>query len=395
MKITKCLPQKWRDNIRYALECLKEPDILLYRYLFWFLKINPKKIVLVNEIYDCNPKAIAEEIIRRGLDYQLVWLTDRELKGCPEQIKVCKISGKEGAYHLATAKVIVLNSKGHPIRFIKKQGQFQIQTLHGRFPLKFVERESEDKLSPIYVRRSIKDSEMTDLFLSDSKWTTEMYRRAMWFDGEVLEKGFPVNDIYFNTTVEQKLALRQKLGIKKTPKVITYAPTFRDDGSMDCYSIDAPRLLQELERKTGDEWVFLVRAHPNLQGKALPIQFSEKVIDVSLYPDVQHVFLVTDFLITDYSSVMMDNLLLHKPILLFATDEKEYIAQRGIRHEYYEMPFPHCHNNDELIESVRAMDFEHPYSSSINEFMEMYGSAEDGHASEYVVDRIMKEAPIN
>ena len=395
MNIKALVPQWLKKVLWIPLVEAGGMKVLVYKYLFWLFKVHPHKIVMVNEVYDCNPKAILEEILRRGLNYEIVWLSDYDKSVFPEYVKVCHKTGWRGAYHLATSKIIILNSKGDVIRFIKKKAQFQIQTLHGRCPFKLVEGEAIDKLPPLYLKRSMQDSLMTDLMLSDSKWTTDLYRKAFWFQGEIMEKGFPVNDIYYNATQEFKDKLREKLGIEKGWKVITYAPTFRDNGNMDCYGLDAPRLLKALKDKTGDRWTLLVRAHPNLQGKALPFDFSDDVRDVSMYPDVQHIFLVTDLLITDYSSVQMDNLLMNNPIILFVTDEEEYIAQRGIRHEYYEMPYPHCHNNDEVIESVRALDFAHPFSPYVNEFLKLYGSAEDGHASKCVVDRILEEAPLN
>ena len=67
------------------------------------------------------------------------------------------------------------------------------------------------------------------------------------------------------------------------------------------------------------------------------------------------------------------------------------MTQRGIRPEYYKLPFPRSKNNHELINNLRALNMENPYT---DEFFEWYGSKDDGHASERVVDRILKEAPL-
>ena len=80
-----------------------------------------------------------------------------------------------------------------------------------------------------------------------------------------------------------------------------------------------------------------------------------------------------------------------KPVLLFATDESTYIQQRGIRPEYYQLPFPHSKDNEELLENLQKLDMKHPYS---DDFMLNYGSKDDGHAAEYVVERILLEAPL-
>ena len=177
-------------------------------------------------------------------------------------------------------------------------------------------------------------------------------------------------------------------------KIVTYAPTFRDNGDFSCYSLNANELLNTLREITGEDWILLVRAHPDIHyitGKSLDFEFSDYIRDVTSYQDAQRLFLVTDLLITDYSSMMMDFVLMHKPVLLFATDEQAYVTQRGIRPEYYKLPFPRSKNNHELINNLRALNMENPYT---DEFFEWYGSKDDGHASERVVDRILKEAPL-
>ncbi len=365
--------------------------LFFYKYLFWGMKVQKNKIIFVNEYYNCNPKSIAEELLKQKLPYKLIWLSDYKISDIPSIIKKSRKSDIEGAYHLSTAKIIIFNSKGDKIRFIKKKSQFVIQTCHGSFPLKFVEAECADKLPKEYVMNSMADSKMTDLVLSDGRWTSEFIRKALWYKGEILENGYPRNDIYFNANDKYKDIIRNKLGIANR-KVVIYAPTFRDNGDMSCYGLDGKRLLSNLVKRTGDDWCLLVRSHPNLWGKRLPLEFDENIIDVSLYPDAQQLFLVSDILITDYSSIMIDFILMHRPVFIFATDENSYVKQRGIRPEFYRLPFLHSTDNEELFMNMEKVDFSNPYS---DDFMQFYGSVDSGNASESVVNRILKEAPVD
>lgn len=367
---------------------------VLFKQLFALLSISDDKIVFVNEGYGCNPRAIAENILMRKLKYKLVWLSDFPINDIPREITLCTKSSIRGIYHFSTAKVIIINSKGHKLRFIKKKGQFVIQTHHGTFPLKYVDAECEDKLPKEYVTCSKIDSRITDLMLSDSTWTHQLCKTAFWYSGEIFDSGFPRNDIYFNWKPEEKNEILRDLKIEVGKKIVTYAPTFRDNGDFSCYSLNANELLNTLREITGEDWILLVRAHPDIHyitGKSLDFKFSDYIRDVTSYQDAQRLFLVTDLLITDYSSMMMDFVLMHKPVLLFATDEQAYVTQRGIRPEYYKLPFPRSKNNHELINNLRALNMENPYT---DEFFEWYGSKDDGHASERVVDRILKEAPL-
>ena len=381
--------------VRFAFWQLREIcdnlKVLICKHFFRLFKIDKKKIVFINEDFSCNPKAIAEMLLGSKSGLNLIWLSDYNILDIPPAISLCKKTSMYGAYHLSTAKIIVMNSKGDRIRYYKKKSQYLIQTHHGSFPLKYVEAECIDKLPRSYVRYSKIDSRMTDLMLSDSAWTSDFCRRALWYNGEILESGYPRNDIYFNYTNELKEQIKRELNLQQNQKIVTYAPTFRDNGDFSCYNLDANRLLKELRNKTGDNWILLVRAHPNiyfLSGKSLDFNYSETIRDVTSYPDAQRLFLITDILITDYSSIMIDFLLMEKPVLLFATDEQDYVAQRGIRPEYYKLPFPHSKNNHELINSLLALNLEKPYS---DDFLRWYGSKDDGHASERVVDRIIME----
>lgn len=393
--IMKLLRLILRTLYRWTFILFDNTRVLVYKYFFFLFKVNRNKVVFINEDYSCNPKAIAEKLLQINTRLIMIWLSDYKINDIPFGISLYRKSGIQGAYHLSTAKVIVMNSKGDRVRYIKKKSQFLIQTHHGSFPLKYVEAECFEKLPQMYVKNSMKDSQMTDLMLSDSAWTSDFCHKALWYSGEILEGGYPRNDIYFNHTEDFKHQIKKTLKIGDKHKIVTYAPTFRDNGDFSCYSLDTDKLLKALKEKTGEEWILLVRAHPNiyfLSEKTLDFDYSENVRDVTSYPDAQRLFLITDLLITDYSSIMIDFILMHKPVLLFATDEEEYVVQRGIRPEYKKLPFPHSKNNLELINNLRALDFGNPYS---DEFIKWYGSIDDGHAAERVVNRIIEEISRN
>lgn len=106
--------------------------------------------------YGCNPKYIAEEIIRRRLDYDLVWLVGDMNEPMPKEIRKVLYGSTDAEYELSTAKIIVTNTKNSP-PYRKKLGQYLIMTWHdglcaGIF--KKIEREAEEQLSPNYVAMS-------------------------------------------------------------------------------------------------------------------------------------------------------------------------------------------------------------------------------------------------
>ena len=355
------------------------------------LPVSKRKIVFLNfngKGWGDNPKYIAEEILRQHLPYDLVWITDDKEDTFPKGVRTVPWGSRRARYELATAKVIINNVKNGPW-FEKKNKQYYIQTWHGDFPLKFIEKEVESLLTPSYVNASRRDSTQIDLLLSGSRLFSNIARESFWYDGEILEKGIPRYDVYFKDTQEVPRQVRNQLNIGKDTRIALLAPTFRDNGEMPPIP-DTLRLLQALEEKTREPWVVIIRLHPNIQERASLFTFSDKILDGSTYPDSQDLTVTADLLISDYSSIMYDFGLMHKPVILYIPDEEEYRKQRGLRPIFDSLPFPKGLNDQQLSEIIQNFDKE-KYSVDLTTFLqEKVQSFHDGHASESVVERIKK-----
>lgn len=375
---------------------LYHPIMMLCIKLFYFLPVKKNKIVFFHDFgngYGDSPKYIAEEIIRRGLKYDMVWATNNDYNDAeqyPKQIRRTLISRISSVYELATAKVIITTGK-YRYNIKKKKSQFFVYVPHGQIGAKFVEAQAGDTLSKDYIEGSKWHSSVTDLTLSSSKLFTEEVRNYYWYpDGEIAEIGLPRNDVFFNYTKDDIVGIKKSLNIKQNVKILIYAPTFRNEKSNDPYAIDTKRLLDTLERRFGGEWMVLVRMHPNFiwYGKA-ELEYSDKVVDVTNYPDMQDLLLISDICISDYSSTMFDFNLMHRPVFLFTTDIPQYQRMRGLKEWFFKVPFPFCTNNDELnmaIENFDAVEYMH----KCEVFDKMYGSLENGTASMKFVDRLEK-----
>ena len=99
--------------------------------------------------------------------------------------------------------------------------------------------------------------------------------------------------------------------------------------------------------------------------------------------------MISDGLITDYSSIMGDFILMKKPVFLYVPDLEIYANQktgRGLRDLYYQMPFPFCYNQLEL-ESCLSEFNKTDYCERLSEFIQKYyDTFDDGHTSERVVN---------
>lgn len=357
--------------------------------IFHCLPIKRNKVVFSNFYgrgYGDNPKYIADEMIRRGLPYDIVWLLSNMDENIPSQIRKVKYNRIRCDYELATAKIIICNTKGD-LHFWKKKGQYYIQTWHGSFGLKYIEGDAAKTLSKRYIRKSKSDSERTDLFISNSRLQTEEYKRAFWCTCEILESGFPRNDVLFSYI--DKDIIKEKLGLDTNSGILLYAPTFRDNGDFSCYDIDYDRLLKTLHRLSNSEWTILVRLHPGMR-KSLNLNGKNKnVIDVSSYSDGQELLCISDALISDYSSMMLDFAILRRPIFIFATDIEEYKKMRGLKPIYFDLPFDICTSNEMLMSKISSFD-EQKYQSRLNQFFYIYHPIDQGNSTSVIVDRIEK-----
>ncbi|MGC4387339.1 CDP-glycerol glycerophosphotransferase family protein, partial [Streptococcus suis] len=107
--------------------------------------------------------------------------------------------------------------------------------------------------------------------------------------------------------------IRKSLSINLEDKVVLYAPTFRDDGNLDYLNLDFEKLVCSLETGFGESVTLLIRLHPNAIHNSEKINFSKKIKNASFYSDMQELLIVSDVLISDYSSAITDFILLEKP----------------------------------------------------------------------------------
>ena len=183
-----------------------------------------------------------------------------------------------------------------------------------------------------------------------------------------------------------KIQVYNKLGLKNNAHTLLYAPTFRIDNvrknAKINYIPDLNNILKLLEDKFDNSWYILIRLHPLLKLENCDIVLSDKIINVSDYPDSQELVAACDMMITDYSSIMFEPAFVRKPVFLYAPDRHEFIEkERGLLIDYDTLPFPIAETNEQLAEKILSFDKE-TYVKNIDLFMEKYGVHEDGHASE-------------
>lgn len=334
--------------------------------------------------YSDSPKAIADELLSRG--WKVYWLVKgpSEAGSLPEGVKPLVIGSTAAIYHMCTAGVWVDNCRKWG-RLYKKPSQRYVQTWHG-FPLKRIEGDAASALDDDYVRAAKKDSEMCDLFISNSAFLTEIYRRAFWYGGDVLECGFPRNDILFGPSGPSEEKVRRELRLPEGKRLALYAPTFRRDLGLSVYDMDYKRVCRALGERFGGNWLILAKLHPNVADRAGELRLDpEYVVNASAYADIQELYLACGALLTDYSSVMFDYMNTGKPCFLYVNDLKAYKDDRNFYFDLDKLPFPRAEDNDGLERIILDFD-EAALREGTERFCRELGIREDGTAAKQVAD---------
>jgi len=190
-----------------------------------------------------------------------------------------------------------------------------METWHGGIGLKKVEGDAAAVLDKTYLNRVRNNSKMADIFLSNSDWCSKLYKRAFWFNGEILEYGLPRNDMLVNRESTGKV--RSTFDVSVSTKILLYAPTFRADERTDRHSLDTSALLTALREKTERDWKILIPLHPVVMQKST-FQYSDDILDAILYPNMQELLVESDAFVSDYPGCLFDYSILKHPTFLFA-----------------------------------------------------------------------------
>lgn len=362
-------------------------------YVFNLLPIKKNKIFFISYYgnqYGCNPKYISEYILKNypNNTFDVVWaFNDLKTKAHLSGFRKVKTQSLRYFYDLCTSKILITNYRTTG-QFIKRKNQYYIQTWHSSLRLKQIEKDAEESLSQEYIKMAKKDSLKCDLLLSGCRISTDIFNRAFWYNGEILEQGTPRNDLFFQETSKLKKELLNHLNVSLQSKIVLYAPTFRKDESIDVYDLNYKEILSSLNKKFGGEWTFLVKLHPHLAFKSGQLVYGDNVIDATFYDDTQKLLTISDVLISDYSSLMFDYCLTKRPCFLYVPDLQNYMKNdRDLYFNIKELPFISAISTKELSSNIIGFN-EEKYKNELNSFIEGIGSFETGNASEALLVKI-------
>ena len=341
-----------------------------------------------------NPLGIAQELRRRGDDREHIWAVNDWAVPIPEGARPV-LMGTEGYWDAVARSKYIVSNDDMPASYVKRPGQVYAQTWHGT-PLKRIGFDVEQLQSisgAKYLDHLGADVAKWDILLSPNPFSTPILRQAFRFDGDIYESGYPRNDVLAAGDAEALAAtVRQRIGLPAGKRAVMYAPTWRDNQyyASGRYRFDLRFDLERAWQQLGDDYVVLIRGHHHMADDVPPGR-PGFVINVTAYPDLAELFLVSDALVTDYSSMMCDFAATGKPMLFYTYDLEDYRDNlRGFYLDFEaEVPGPLLASSEEVIAAIGDLDaVAARYRPKYEAFAAKFCPLDDGKAGARACDRI-------
>ncbi|MDD8049586.1 MAG: CDP-glycerol glycerophosphotransferase family protein [Thomasclavelia sp.] len=379
----------------------------VYHIGYRFYRIDNKMIIFISfhgRGYSDNPKAIFEYLKsqEKFKDYTFIWAIKhhKDKNIVIPGAKVIEYFSYNYFKYLAKSKYWVVNCK-LPGYIVKKPRQIYLQTWHGT-PLKKLAHDIDVSEDTTFYRSGMNYDEMVKTYdndvkkynymISPSSFTTEVFQTSFNINKDrLIETGYPRNDILSNYSSEDVLKIKQKLSIPLDKKVILYAPTWRDNSFVSKgYTFELKVNFKLWMDKLKDDYIVLFKPHYLIINSFDMKEYEGFVYDIDPTVDISSLYIISDILVTDYSSVFFDYAILNRPIYFYMYDIDDYRDNlRGFYLDIYkDLPGDIVENETELVNKIKDNSYNF---DKLKEFNKRFNNHEDGKASKRVVDIVFKE----
>lgn len=380
----------------------------IYRRLLYFRysisKIDDKLVFFesyMGRSYACSPKAIYTEMLNnlKYNDYKFVWVYKNENNVYKNERTIWVRYRTRNYYkYISKAKYIISNSR-LPEEVKKRKGQIYLQTWHGT-PFKRIGYDIIDNTENALntkkemIKKYKVEEKKFDYILSSCSYATDIIKSAFNIknDNKILEFGYPRNDILFtNFNID---VIKNRYNIPLDKKVILYVPTWRDnqyDSSIGY--IYNPEINFGYLRENLEDYVILYRKHYFVNNKINFDEYKGFVYDVSHIEDINDLYLISDMMITDYSSCFFDFAILKKPIIFYMYDLDYYNNKlRGFYLDFNKLPGDIVSDEKGIINIVKDLEsYKNKYIDYMNKFNSIYNINNDGNSNKRVINYLFSK----
>jgi len=369
------------------LEYLLASAVLrLARVFFSRLRVRRDRVVLATArvaALDGNLLHLHQAIRRLRPDLEIVLLLEPYSYGLAGKVTYL-FRLLRGMYYLQTARLFVVDNAYLSVHVAPHRRETTVvQVWHATGALK---RFGLDTLQPVAEPERTFLHRYYDAVVASGERCRAPYAAAFRTPVErVVALGSPRTDFFFD---EDAMAAARERVLTAYPalagkRVVLHAPTFRGRGiaKRAGMELDAVALRAALDEST----VLVLKTHPNLDPAATATAGYDVVADHTA--EINDLLVVTDILITDYSSSVIEFALLHRPIVLMVGDLAEYEVDPGLYVDFRtEMIGTQVTDTDGVIDAIRAGRFD---LSGYDAFIERELGGSHGDASDRFVEQFL------
>ncbi|WP_419766226.1 MAG: CDP-glycerol glycerophosphotransferase family protein [Arcobacter sp.] len=354
----------------------------------YFDKKDRKKIVFLNKSFiSTNNKALYVYCIENKLDVMLLIDNEEQYKILKKNnLPVARLNSLSSFFYLASAKMVIQDqgNSNYLLPFLSVK-QKTIQIWHG-IPLK---------------RMNLLVGHVYDYFVGTSKYVNDTSLSAVIQAKEYTDYGYPRNDLLLKDHSKLDLLFcdEELYELSEKEKTIVYMPTHRESSSgigqnKNLVPIDFKRLNKKMKEL---DTYFIVKFHPFVMQFYEDIKNSDEYSNIkfhSIQGDIYPLLKYADILITDYSSIYFDFLLLDKPIIFFDYDYEEYSSNmNGFVYDYDTCaPGKKVQNEDGLYEQIEeVLKGKDTFKNERETVLDKFFTYKDENSSSRIMKRLNNE----
>ncbi|MCF6243623.1 MAG: CDP-glycerol glycerophosphotransferase family protein [Sulfurovum sp.] len=369
----------------------------IINYTEYYERCTLEENTIVYESYhgssmSCSPYAIFKSLLvdDRFDEYKHIWVINDIDKASPKykeykNIIFVKKSTTLYMRYLATAKYLI-NNTTFPDWYIRKEGQVYLNTWHGT-PLKTLGRDVKEDF--FAHKNQTKNFLQASHIISPNQHTTKILENSYdikdIYTGILATTGYPRQDLMLNITDNEKSNIYKSLDINESNTIVLYAPTWR--GTVNGAEFNTEQLSNDIEYlSTLNNVTILFRGHYMVE-KLL----SEAQVNVTVVPnklDTNSVLSIVDILITDYSSICFDFMVMQKPIVYYVYDREIYEKERGLYFKLEDIGDYICYDISKVKEFLEDIIKDKKITKLQRKVKKNFCKYDDGNATQRIIDMI-------
>lgn len=385
------------SDLKYLSTILINSIIKIVFYMSCIFPVRKNKISFAsyrNDELKGNLLYINNEIKNQNLNFVCKYLTNKYKAGLLGKI-FYMLQMLRSTYHIATSKYFFIDDYYYPVYVIKpRKGTVIIQVWHaaGAFK-KFGHSTIGKKFGPSknYLKHVKVHSNYTYAVVSSNEVIPHYAEAFNIQRNKILPLGMPRMDFFFESkhkkVIDRFYEIYSEL---KQKKIILYAPTYRGD-SFNQVKFTSLVNFNKLHDMIGENYVILVHLHPYVKSE---FDIENMNLETFIYEptnefNLEELMLVSDLMITDYSSVIFDYSVLLKPIIFYTPDLEEYTEERDFYYDFKTfIPGPFFKDTKTMAEYIIKEEFD---LSKMKTFRNKFFNYLDDKNAERVVNSILHE----